>query len=88
MRDGPQGRPRGAGKGAPQDVGTIQPRVTARALPIALLRAREAVMWRFRPLVAAASLTDPQWRVLRVLNEFGPLDPTQSPMRPLLGASH
>lgn len=54
-----------------------KPRETARALPIALLRAREAVMSRFRPLVAHAGLTDPQWRVLRVLNEHGPLDPTQ-----------
>jgi len=56
---------------------STKPRETARALPIALLRAREAVMGRFRPLVAHAGLTDPQWRVLRVLNEYGPLDPTQ-----------
>ena len=56
---------------------TEGPRATARALPIALLRAREAVMWRFRPLVASSGLTDQQWRVLRVLNEYGPLDPTQ-----------
>ena len=51
--------------------------MTARALPIALLRAREIVMARFRPLVAEAGVTDQQWRVLRVIDEFGPLDPTQ-----------
>lgn len=34
-------------------------------------------MARFRPLVASAGLTDQQWRVLRILNESGPLDPTQ-----------
>lgn len=46
----------------------------ARALPIALLRAREAVMSRFRPLLAGHGVTEQQWRVLRVLNESGPLD--------------
>ncbi len=54
-----------------------KPRETARALPIALLRAREVVMARFRPLVSSAGLTTQQWRVLRVLDELGPLDPTQ-----------
>ena len=54
-----------------------RPRETARALPIALLRAREVVMARFRPLVASAGLTTQQWRVLRVLDELGALDPTQ-----------
>ena len=63
------------GKGAGRKAS--RPRETARALPIALLRSREAVMARFRPLVARAGLTDQQWRVLRILNEFGPLDPTQ-----------
>ncbi len=57
--------------------GGRKPRETTRALPIALLRAREVVMVRFRPFVASAGLTDQQWRVLRILNEFGPLDPTQ-----------
>lgn len=57
--------------------GMAVPRETARALPIALMRAREAIMSRFRPFVAGAGFTDPQWRVLRVLDEAGPLDPTQ-----------
>jgi homoprotocatechuate degradation regulator HpaR len=53
------------------------PRVTARSLPIALLRARETVMARFRPLVRDAGFTDQQWRVMRVLDEESPLDPTE-----------
>ncbi len=37
------------------------------SLPMALLRAREAAMRRFRPLLAEHDLTEQQWRVLRVL---------------------
>lgn len=43
---------------------------------MALLRAREAVMARFRPLLAAHGMTEHQWRVLRVLAESGPVDAT------------
>jgi homoprotocatechuate degradation regulator HpaR len=43
---------------------------------MALLRAREAVMARFRPLLAAHGMTEHQWRVLRVLAESGPMDAT------------
>ena len=38
-----------------------------QSLPMALLRAREAAMRRFRPLLAAHALTEQQWRVLRAL---------------------
>ncbi len=48
-----------------------------QSLAIALLRAREAVMNRFRPLLAVHDLTDQQWRVLRVLAEAAPLDATE-----------
>lgn len=51
-------------------------RATSRALPIALLRARETVMGRIRPMLAEAGVTEQQWRVLRVLVEDGPMDPT------------
>ncbi len=47
---------------------------TRRSLPIALLRAREAVMARFRPMLASHDVTEQQWRVLRVLAESGELD--------------
>lgn len=47
----------------------LLPRLTRRSLPIALLRARESIMWRFRPVLARHDITEQQWRVLRVLNE-------------------
>jgi homoprotocatechuate degradation regulator HpaR len=53
------------------------PRKTDRSLPMVLLRARETVMARFRPLLAAHGMTEQQWRVLRVLHESGPLDATR-----------
>lgn len=56
---------------------SLLPRDTRRSLPIALLRAREAVMSRFRPLLAAHDVTEQQWRVIRVLGETSPLDATE-----------
>lgn len=50
---------------------------TTRSLPIALLRARERVMGPIRAMLADAGVTEQQWRVLRVLQESGPLDPTR-----------
>lgn len=47
---------------------------THRTLPIALLRAREVVMERFRPMLAANEVTEQQWRVMRVLEEAGETD--------------
>jgi homoprotocatechuate degradation regulator HpaR len=40
-----------------------------RSLPMALLRAREAVMRQFRPILAEHGLTEQQWRVLRALTD-------------------
>jgi homoprotocatechuate degradation regulator HpaR len=39
----------------------------SRSLPMALMRAREAVMAEFRPILAAHDVTEQQWRVLRAL---------------------
>ncbi len=50
---------------------------TSRSLPIALLRARERVMGPIRAMLADAGVTEQQWRVLRVLQESGPNDPTR-----------
>jgi homoprotocatechuate degradation regulator HpaR len=50
--------------------------LTSRSLPIALLRAREKVMGPIRTLLGDAGVTEQQWRVLRVLNEEGPQEPT------------
>ncbi|MCX8508780.1 MAG: homoprotocatechuate degradation operon regulator HpaR [Rhodobacteraceae bacterium] len=57
------------------------PRDTRHSLPIALLRAREQVMSRFRPMLAAHDINEQQWRVLRVLNECGALDATDLAVR-------
>lgn len=49
---------------------------TRRSLPIALMHAREVVMEPIREMLVASGLTEQQWRVLRVLEEAGPLDAT------------
>ncbi|MGG7568017.1 homoprotocatechuate degradation operon regulator HpaR [Rhodovulum sp. DZ06] len=47
------------------------------SLPIALLRARESVMQRFRPMLASHGLTEQQWRVLRTLGAHAELEVSQ-----------
>ncbi|MGQ0565141.1 MAG: homoprotocatechuate degradation operon regulator HpaR [Gemmobacter sp.] len=49
-------------------------RRTRRSLPIALLRAREKVMGPVRDMLATSGVNEQKWRVLRVLQESGPLD--------------
>lgn len=56
---------------------TTTPRATRRSLPITLLRAREAVMSHFRPMLAQHDVTEQQWRVIRVLHEAGTLDASE-----------
>lgn len=50
---------------------------THRNLPMLLLRARESVIARFRPILNAAGVTEQQWRIVRVLLEQGPLEPRE-----------
>lgn len=45
---------------------------TERSLPIALIRARETMLRELRPMLAEAGVSEPQWRILRVLTETGP----------------
>lgn len=47
---------------------------TARSLPIALIRAREGVMSPIREMLSETDITEQQWRVLRVLAEYGRMD--------------
>jgi homoprotocatechuate degradation regulator HpaR len=47
------------------------------SLPLKLLKAREAALNHFRPLLKEISLTEQQWRVIRALNEFGALESKQ-----------
>ena len=50
---------------------------TSKSLSIAMLRAREAIMRSFRPVLNRHGFTEQQWRVLRVLGENGPSDASQ-----------
>ncbi len=58
----------------PTSDNTRKMRDFSRSLPMALLRAREAVMERFRPNLRANDVTDQQWRVLRALYDHGAMD--------------
>jgi homoprotocatechuate degradation regulator HpaR len=49
----------------------------SRSLPLALMRAREAVMQYFRPHHRRHGVTEQQWRVLRVLYNGGELEATE-----------
>lgn len=55
-----------------------------RSLPMELLKAREAAMTRFRPMLRAFGLTEQQWRVIRVLAEYRKLDATDLARRSML----
>jgi len=48
-----------------------------RNLPLLLLRSRDSVIARFRPLLNAQRITEQQWRIVRLLLETGPLEPRQ-----------
>ena len=52
-------------------------RKTRRSLPIALLRARETVMAPLREMLVDSGVNEQKWRVLRVLQENGPLELSQ-----------
>jgi homoprotocatechuate degradation regulator HpaR len=49
-------------------------RAFSASLPMELLRAREAVMRRFRPELRVHGVTEQQWRILRALAHAGPLE--------------
>ena len=49
-------------------------RAFSRSLPMQLLRAREAVMQRFRPMLHKHGVTEQQWRVIRALVDRGAME--------------
>jgi homoprotocatechuate degradation regulator HpaR len=49
----------------------------SRSLPMALLRAREAVMKQFRPSLRRHGLTEQQWRILRALAAVETIEVTE-----------
>ena len=56
---------------------TSQKSLKHRNLPLLLLQAREGVISRFRPILNEAGFTEQQWRVIRALLEYGPMEPRQ-----------
>lgn len=60
---------------SPPPRGRLGLRHTSRSLPIALLRAREAVMGPMRGVLVGAGVTEQQWRVLRLLDENDDMEP-------------
>jgi len=55
-----------------------------RSLPMLLLRAREAIMSHFRPVLSEYGLTEHQWRVLRVLWEENGMESNELADRTLM----
>ncbi len=49
-------------------------RAFEHSLPMALLKAREAAMARFRPMLRSHGLTEQQWRVIRALADSNDID--------------
>src|ERR1700761_4238546 len=49
----------------------------SQSLPMALLRAREAVMRQFRPSLRRHDLTEQQWRILRALAAIDTIEVTE-----------
>lgn len=68
----------GKGDGGPAPDPRIRelllPGDTDRSMPIMLVRAREAFMSHFKPGLAAAGISEQQWRVIRVLREESGLE--------------
>lgn len=62
----------------PVDTTAPRPRrSTVNTLPLALVRVREKVMAQFRALLLRYNLTEPQWRVLRTVDQFGDMEMTE-----------
>lgn len=54
---------------------TKSSRFQHRNLPLLMLRAREAVFARFRPILNAHGVTEQQWRIIRAIDQQGPMEP-------------
>jgi homoprotocatechuate degradation regulator HpaR len=54
------------------------------SLPMGLLKAREAAMSRFRPMLRSHGVTEQQWRVIRALADHEPMDASELAARSFL----
>ncbi|MCG5237894.1 homoprotocatechuate degradation operon regulator HpaR [Xanthobacter oligotrophicus] len=61
----------------PRPGSRTSPLIAHRNLPQLLLKAREALLAHFRPIITHFGLTEPQWRIIRALSELGALEPRQ-----------
>jgi len=52
-------------------------KIAYRNLPQLFLKARGNLMAHFKPILSHFGLTDQQWRILRVLDEYGQLEPRE-----------
>lgn len=52
-------------------------KIARRNLPQMLLKAREALLCYFRPIINHFGLTEQQWRIIRVLSEREKLEPRE-----------
>ncbi|MGY3453662.1 homoprotocatechuate degradation operon regulator HpaR [Bradyrhizobium sp. USDA 4353] len=71
-----ESKPRGVRPPA-KDARKVPMRDFSQSLPMALLRAREAVMRQFRPNLRAHGLTEQQWRILRALAAVDAIEVTE-----------
>lgn len=55
-----------------------------QSIAAALLRARESVMTPVRQVLRSRDITEQQWRVMRVLQEMGPLETTRVAVEALI----
>ena len=51
-------------------------KVVRPSVTLSLLQAREALMTHFRPALHDVGLTEQQWRIIRILAQFGELEST------------
>jgi homoprotocatechuate degradation regulator HpaR len=61
-------------------------RAFSRSLPMALLRCRDTVMARFRPMLRDHGVSEQQWRILRALDSGGPMRASDLAQQTLLSA--
>ncbi|CCE06544.1 putative homoprotocatechuate degradative operon repressor, transcriptional regulatory protein MarR family, HpcR-like [Bradyrhizobium sp. STM 3843] len=66
-----------SGKQGAREAHPVPMRGFSQSLPMALLRAREAVMRQFRPNLRKHDLTEQQWRILRALAAVEAIDVTE-----------
>ena len=67
---------------APEKTPTL--RDFQHSLPMELLKAREAAMARFRPMLRDHGLTEQQWRVIRALAHYKKIDASELARRSFL----